>query len=199
MIFVINSVSRKSAQQVYHEAKSGDIILCKQKHLSYIYNNIANFSHSAIIIVHPDTNKKYVVEIFRNKDKDLNDIKIVSLRDKIREYSGDLFHLRLKKTVDTTIVQQFLDKLPLYVKKYTFNHDIEKYVMTCFAQRLYMRWFSHENNTKLVCTEFVGLIMKDLGVVSESFDNQCLLSGDFRFITDNGIKLYDDISYIYPR
>jgi hypothetical protein len=87
----------------------------------------------------------------------------------------------------------------MYVKINTFNHDIEKYVMTCIAQRLYMRWFSHENNEKLVCTEFVGLIMKDLSIVSESFDNQCLLPGDFRNITDNGIELYDDLSYIYPR
>jgi hypothetical protein len=198
-IFIINSISKKSIRQIHDEAKSGDIILCKQKHLSYIYNNFANFSHSAIIIVHPYTNKKYVVEIFRNKDKESNDIQVVPLYDKLRKYQGDLYHLRLKKTLDTEKVHQFIDKLTMYIKTNTFNHDVGKYVMTCIAQRLYMRWFMHENSNKLVCTEFVGIIMKDLGIVSESFDNKCLLPGDFRNITDDGIELYDNLSYIYPR
>ena len=203
MIYIMMTVPKKSIKEINDEAKSGDIILFKQGYKSYFLKHVANFSHTGVIIVHPITREKYIVESFQmERDKvylhETDGVHIFPLYNKLMEYDGELFHLKLRNSVDDSIVMKFINNLPSIMKDISFNYDLENYIMTtCTTKRLCPHCFDYKKySNKLVCTEFTAFVLKKLGIISPDIDHYCLFPGDFRNIIENGIQIYEQLSYI---
>ena len=196
------TVPKKSIKEIHDEAKSGDIILFKQDYKSYILKHIANFSHSGVVIVHPITKEKYIVESFQmQRDRislhESDGVQIFPLYNKILEYDGELFHLKLRNSIDDSVVMKFINELPTIMKNIPFNYDLENYIMTtCTTRKICPHCFDYKKDNRLVCTEFTAFVLKKLGIINPAFYQYCLFPGDFRNIIENGMQIYGELAYI---
>lgn len=201
-IYLITTVKKKTIQDIYNSAKSGDIVIYKEAHIPIIYNHFIKFTHSGIIIVHPITKEKYVIESHQTyKSKKMSmyatgGIYIYPLFDRLNDYNGDVFFAEIRNEVNKNDVIKFINNLPIYMKNIPFYYDYERYILlNCTINKFCFNCLGFNKNG-LFCSEFVAFILKELNMAS-GLDHRCILPDDLINIKDDrGNRLFHDIILI---
>lgn len=200
---------------IYDIIETGDVI-----YFSYTNFLKPYFSHVGLAIV-DDKNNKYILEMNRNNEdndkiylleidgnnKDRiyisNDsgVSLNSLKARIMTYTAevpdvDIFISKLRNdkipSLETTM--QFINKISDYKNMYQFNNEfINKVMFDCSRKKLLdmnVNDRKHGENS-LICSEFVMMCLRDLGIVQPDIDIYCKTPEDFLTLKDNRNKLYD--------
>jgi hypothetical protein len=186
-------------KEVYEKSKTGDVICFRSKDSSLIHEIISPFTHIGIVI--ETINGKKILEIH-----DTNDLKHVGiyntgvnmydLKHRLETYEGETYLCQLRSEIENYNIKNLLFKInELNKLKFNTNHK-EHLMKKCMKKRICHVCFKPEPKKKLeymFCSEFVGYILQELDVLDKDYDIACVLPGDFRFITQNGYKLFNNI------
>lgn len=202
-IYLMTTVKKKTIQDIYNSAKSGDIVIFREADIPIIYRHFINFTHSGIIIVHPITKEKYIIEshqTYVSKKMSMyatGGIYIYPLFDRLNDYDGDVFFAEIKNEVNKNDVIKFINNLPVYMKNIPFYYDYERYItVNCSINKLCYNCFGLEKKNGLFCSELVAYILKELNMASR-LEHRCILPNDLRNIkSDDGFRLFYDIILI---
>jgi hypothetical protein len=212
-LYIKIALPKASINDICQIAKTGDVILFKIYNIPSFYHHILTYSHVGIIVVHPITKEKYIIETHQTLPKTelslyhtssyLTDgIHIYNLYNRLSQkpaYEYRLFHLQLKNKYipDDNKVVKFINNLPAYMKKVPYYYDYEKYIWkNCVPNIICNQCFGFEEKSQLFCSEFVVYVLKLTGVLNDDFDHRCALPGDFRFIKNNGETLYENMTMV---
>lgn len=212
-IYITIMTPRKSIKDICNIAKTGDIILFKIHNIPEFYHHLITYTHVGIVIVHPITKEKYILESHQTMPKTklsmyetssymTDGIHVYSLYNRLNQrtdYEYRLFHLQLKDNfpIADEKLMKFVSNLPGYMKKVPYYYDYERYIWNnCTLNKLCHKCFGFEHKSELFCSEFIGFVLKLLGILSEDFEHRCLLPGDFRIIQNDGEELYENLTII---
>jgi hypothetical protein len=212
-LYIKATLPQKSIQEICHNAKTGDIILFKIYNIPNFYHHLLTYTHVGIIIVHPLTKEKYIIESHQTSPKTelslyqtssyLTDgVHIYNLYNRLNhkpEYEYRLFHLQLKNKYipDDEKIVKFINNLPAYMKKIPYHYDYERYIWNnCTANKICPRCIGFETKSQLFCSEFVAYVLKLLGILNNDFEHTCILPGDFRIIRNHRETLYENMTMI---
>ena len=196
--YLLFALQENSLEDIYRIAKTGDIIYFRWEHMSVEMNYITPFTHVGMVLVDPSDSKKYILETHSAKDLEYlgiitSGINIYPLRMRLATYKGKLYYSRLHTHVNMDIIRfvEFMAKIVVYKDTIPFLEGYKAYYMRdCIISPTTKR-------TALYCSEFLGLCLKDLGILSKDFNHLCLLPHAFMHIVDdNGNKLYGRITQI---
>lgn len=207
LVLVLNFVQPKlnfkniNESDVYSNARTGDLLLFRWHSVDLIHNFISFFTHVGIVV--ELDNKKYILETHREGDT-VNmgvydgGVKLYDLKERIRMYEGHNFLLPLKEKYRNKNHQEIIkNNLKNYIKLPFFDNYKEYYMRQCLPRMLCKSCFSEPPpDTQLnYCSQFVGIVLRDLGILNKGTNVNCISPYDFIFIKNNGDKLYEDVIY----
>lgn len=189
-----------SLNEIYDLADNGDIIYYRWKHVWFGLDFITPFTHAGLVIVDPNTKQKYVVETHLPGDTKhigiySGGINVYPLKLRLSTYDGTTFYTQLKFKPDNDKVLLYLKNLSEYKEEIPFYKKYVQYFVTnCLTKRLIPYQTNIEDKEGMFCSEFVGFSLKELNVIPESVEHECLTPGDFRYLKNkNGEYLYKDL------
>ena len=198
-IYIVYFAKMVSLQHILGAAKTGDLIYFRWNKMSMEMNYMTPFTHVGMVLVHPDKGYKYILETHSARDLEylgLNTagINIYPLEMRVNTYQGRTFYARLNTHIPLNKVIEIIPKIRQYRKTIPFDENYkQRFLTNCMLNRKHQ----HRPNTRLYCSEFVGLCLKDLGVLPNTFVHECLLPHEFMNIMDNkGNYLYDSLQQI---
>jgi hypothetical protein len=187
-----------SVNKIESNVKTGDVICFRSNDYTFLHDLVSPFTHIGIVI--ETINGKKILEMH-----DTNDLKhmgiyntgvnMYDLKYRIKTYEGDVYLSQLKTTVDKKKIKNLLSKIEFLNKlKFDTNHK-EHLIKKCMIKRGCKKCFKPEKKKLeyMFCSEFIGYILQELDVLEKEYDIACVLPGDFRFIIQNGNKLYKNI------
>jgi hypothetical protein len=200
---------------IYDMIETGDVI-----YFSYTNFLKPYFSHVGMVVV-DDKNNKYILDMNRNiKDNDKiyllemdgnnndriyigNDsgVSLNSFKARILTYITEapgvdiyISKLRNDKIPSLETTMQFINKISDYKNMYKFNNEFRNKVMfDCTRKKLLdmnVNDRRHGENS-LICSEFVMMCLRDLGIVQPDADIYCKTPDDFLMLKDHRNKIYD--------
>lgn len=189
-----------SLDEIYELADTGDIIYYRWKHIWFGQDLITPFTHTGLVITHPMTKEKFVVETHLAGDtKNIGvysgGINVYPLKLRLSTYNGTTFLTKLKVKPNDDDVLLFLKNLSEYKDRIPFYEKyVQYFVRNCLTKRLFNHTGNIEDKEGMFCSEFVGFSLKELKIIPESVEHGCLTPGDFRYIkNESGEYLYKDL------
>lgn len=192
-----NTVSR-SRNDIINLADNGDLIYFRWNTVSFLHNIISPFTHIGVVII--KDNKKYIVETHSAGDTYnfgiyTGGVHIYPLNIRLNTYNGDIYLSQLKEKYrpNKIIIDDFvLHILKSKLKIPFYNEYVNYFTSKCLAKRNLK--LTIKPKVGMFCSEFVGYCLKELKIVNNDFDYNCLAPGDFRYIKndDNTELLYND-------
>jgi hypothetical protein len=189
-----------SLDEIYELADTGDIIYYRWKYIWFGQDLITPFTHTGLVVAHPMTKQKFVIETHLAGDtKNIGiytgGINVYPLKLRLSTYSGTTFLTKLKNKPNNDDVLSFLTKLTEYKERIPFYEKyVQYFVRNCLTKRLFNHKTDFEAKEGMFCSEFVGFSLKELKVIPKSVEHSCLTPDDFRYIKDEkGEYLYKDL------
>lgn len=169
---------------------TGDILLFRYKSLDPLHNIISLFSHIGMIYVDRN-NKKKIIETHNSGDTkylnlDNEGVQIYDIKDRIKGYEGNVYLAKnLSQNINNNIIH---NKLEMY-KNIPFNTNYRNdFINQCLL------FSKYDTSPKLQCSQFIGLLLKDLNVLPEDFNLTCLTPEYFLSLKDKNNELIFDIT-----
>jgi hypothetical protein len=174
LIFIENC-HRLRGDKVYLKYKdlknyinTGDLILfSSEDYIGKVIRRVTNsyYSHCGIVI--KQDSKLYILECDMDTSYDFitnkinrNGVHIISLDDKINEYTGNIFGLcKVRKTFDKDHLRSLIEQH----KDITFNNNLFAMYGSVIKNKDYSRYFLNDN--KMFCSEFVSNIYCKLNLI----------------------------------
>lgn len=199
--------------------QTGDIILFRWYYIDIGFRLFTKYCHVGIIFrnkqgdtylleTHPDETQESN-EILNNVNKtngklssklpNKNNIKrgvnIYPLKTRLEEYDGYCYFLQLDKRIRDHTNNSVLNKKKLKLYKTIPFDDNFRYT---FLQSWFYNKLGWEmpSKSKLYCSEFIGLVLKDIGVLEPHFNIHILSPSSFESLKRNNITLYTNIHQI---
>lgn len=190
-----------NVSDLYSKATTGDLLLFRWHSVNLIQNFVSFFTHVGIVV--EIENKKYILETHLKGDTahmGVTDggVHLYDLKERINMYNGYNFLLQLKEKYRNKNYEQIIKKnLNNYLKLPFFDNYKSYYMRQCFPRKICNTCFSQAPpDTEMnYCSQFVGIVLKDLGVLDKNTNVNCISPYDFIFIKNNGDKLYEDVIY----
>lgn len=200
--YITHYTPSKTLNEVYYNlAETGDIVYFRWKDVAFTHELISPFTHIGLIIIDPDTDKRYIVETHLAGDgKKLGvyegGINVYPLKERLEKYEGHTFLTKLKyRRPDNIDVNEFLSNVEKFQTEIPFHDEYTEYfTRNCLTKRVCKDCFDIEKKAGMFCSEFIAFCLKELSIVPPDFDHECLAPGDFRYVQHvNGDYLYDDL------
>lgn len=194
-IYLLYFLHSYSIDSICRTAKTGDIVYFRWEKMPIEMNYVTPFTHVGMVLVDPKDDKRYILETHSARDLqylgiNTSGINIYPLRMRIETYQGRIYYSRLKSALHLDVIRfvDFMAKVAVYKMTIPFYEEYKAYYLqNCIVNNMH-------NKVGLYCSEFVGLCLKDLGVLQKDFRHECLLPHDFLTIVDqSGEYLYDDL------
>lgn len=190
-----------TTSEIYKLAKTGDILLFRWNKVDLVHNFVSFFTHVGIVV--EIDNEKYILETHLKGDtKHMGNpnggVHLYDFKDRINMYNGHNFLLpikeKLKNSNHNKIIKDNLDK---YLKLPFFDNYKKYYIHQCLPRKFCKTCFSESapDTSFVYCSQFVGMILKDLGLIDKNMNINCISPYDFIFIKNNKENIYQDIIY----
>lgn len=175
----------------------GDLILFKWHEVDILHEIFSSFTHVGIVIQIDD--RLCILETHLKGDTKkmgyyTSGVNIYDLNQRIKEYEGDIFLLKLcqyqyKREV---INQKILDKIEQYKQIPFYDKYREVYQNYCIPRLVQVDTHSKIQKEGMFCSEFIGHILQDLDILDSSYDITCLTPSSFiKLNNKNGNIFYD--------
>lgn len=187
--------------EIYTLAKTGDILLFRWNTVDLVHNFVSFFTHVGIVV--EIDNQKYILETHLKGDtKHMGNpnggVHLYDLKDRIEMYNGHNFLLPLKDKFKSPNYNKIIkDNLDKYLKLQFFDNYKKYYMHQCLPRKICKTCFAQSSpDTKYIyCSQFVGMILKDLGLLDKKMDINCISPYDFIFMKNKKERIFQDIIY----
>lgn len=190
-----------TTSEIYTLAKTGDLLLFRWHSVDLFHNIISFFTHVGIVV--EIDNRKYILETHLKGDtKHMGNSNggahLYDFKDRINMYNGHNFLLPLeekfRKSFHAEIIKNNLNK---YLKLPFFDNYKKYYIQQCLPRKLCKTCFSKPppDTTQTYCSQFVGMILKDLAILDKNTDVNCISPYDLIFIKNKKEKVFQDVIY----
>lgn len=150
--------------------KTGDLILSRWHYLDSGYRMFSKYSHVGMVVV--IKGKNYYLEIHPEESKDnvkLDNagVHLYTLRPRLKEYHGTVYHLPLVPNssapgIDLTqLADKILTKMPEY-KQVQFDTGFRNTFM--LGQVFKMLHINYPDKESRFCSEFIAQVCGDIGI-----------------------------------
>jgi len=173
-------------------SKTGDIVYFRWTFIDVALRLFTKFSHAGVVYKDPSTQKLYILELHPEGDGLHEDsesgVHLYDLEERVKEYKGTCYYSQLLHTTDRgdIIKTKLQDYCNIdfdenfrynYVKAY-LNHKLGKQM---------------EPKNSMYCSEFIGHVLKDIGVLNKSVNTSILSPSSFETL-----DIYNEIQKISP-
>lgn len=198
--FLVHVTQLKPLDEIYDIAETGDLVYFRWKEVVFSHEIISPFTHIGLIVIHPETKEKLIVETHLAGDTShigiyKGGINIYPLKLRLSTYEGHAFLTKLKSKPLERDSVKFWNNLKTFKSEIPFHDEYAEYfTKNCLKKRLCKNCFDIDKKEGMFCSEFIGFALKQLNMVPQTFNHECLAPGDFRYIkNDKGEYLYGDI------
>ena len=182
-------------QNVYYNVSPGDIILFRWNTVNPLHEIISSFTHVGIII--ELNGRKYILETHLKGDtnhmgfNDKDGVNIYDIYSRIKMYKGDNFILKMNpKYYNKININNIEDYLQIPFK----NEYKEHFAGYCAPKKICSSCVPDiNNNNSMFCSQFVGHILQQYGILNDTFDINCLTPHDFLNIKNNNEHIYEKL------
>ncbi len=190
-----------STDDIYTLAKTGDILLFRWNKVDLVHNFISFFTHVGIVVEIDD--KKYILETHlkgdtRHMGNPNGGVHLYDFKDRVNMYNGHNFLLPLKTKFKSRVHNKIIkDNISRYLKLPFFENYKKYYINQCLPRKFCKTCFSQPSpdTNYIYCSQFVGMILKDLDLINKNTDINCISPYDFIFIKNKKEEIYQDIIY----
>lgn len=176
----LRELPTKNLAAVYGALRTGDVVLFVQPSPSVVFQAVSVFTHVGVVVDNGNAGKQ-VLETHmpgdtRHMGFDTSGVNMYDLRQRVATYDGTIFILRLRPEVKarTSVILSKYAKIPYY-DTYMMHHALH-----CLPQALFGTWGTRQSDpTRMHCAMLVGLVLRDLGVMSPSSTIECLTPESF--------------------
>ena len=190
----LSHLNKISLSNILKVCKTGDLIITRWDHVDIGYRLFCKYCHVGMIYKDPETNNVFLIETHPEEfdDSDINNefprsgVNMYPLKERIENYQGTCYFLKLKKNV---------------VKKFDFEKYAKIPFSTDFRYSFLENWFYNKLNiTKekveldntMYCSELIGHILKDLNILDKTIKINTLSPDSFETLTDFNTRLYEN-------
>ena len=190
-----------TTSEIYELAKTGDILLFRWNTVDLVHNFISFFTHVGIVVEIED--QKYILETHLKGDtKHMGNlhggVHLYDFKDRINMYNGHNFLLPLKERFRNPNHSQIIkDNLDKYFNLPFFDNYKKYYMHQCLPRKICKTCFSNSSpDTKYIyCSQFAGMVLKDLGLISKDMNINCISPYDFIFMKNKDENIFQDVIY----
>ena len=198
---LLNDLINLNTNDVYELSETGDLIYFRWNEVALGNEMISPFTHIGMII--EINNKKYIIETHakgdtKNMGVDTGGVHIYPLKMRLNYYEGNTFLVKIKNEYKPTYdnIKYFIEDIN-DLKAIPFKENYKDFFYKkCIKRRVCDNCFGNEDITDtLMCSEFVGICLKKLKIVDDTFEYMCLAPYDFQFIKKNNSYIYENIIF----
>jgi hypothetical protein len=184
---------------IYSTLNTGDLIYFKYTNAEWYYELVTPFTHIGMVV--KINNELYILESHvRGATEiigmDTEGVNLYPLKLRIQTYKGHVFASKLNSEFmpDNKRIEYFMSRIDYY-KSIPFKNDSKQFfIKNCITNK-----YSASNPTgSLMCSEFIGLCLKDLGILDPTFNYICVLPGDFQYLKKNNKRIFEKYVKILP-
>jgi hypothetical protein len=158
-------------------------------------------SHIAMVIVSPETNKKFVIEIHAEGDKKRlgvnkkGGINIYPLEWRINNYIGKTYLAKINKHNKPSHknIVRFINKILYYKQKIQFEENFKLIAFKRMVKNIIGIPIILDKTNTMFCTTFIGYCLKQLNILDSNINtDDIMLPVHFLFLKNsNNQKLYN--------
>lgn len=183
---------------VYTSLRTGDLVLFRYNEASLAHDLVSPFTHVGMVV--DFDGKKCIIESHNRGDAKAlgvldGGVHVYDLKDRVRTYEGCTFVLRMRHGlhVDPGAEKYMKSKIPEEYAAIPYYESYASHIgMYCLPKALCDTCFDKPVRRGMFCSEFVGLLLGDLGVLPPGRDVDCLTPTSFVNIRVGGVRVYTD-------
>lgn len=190
----VHDIPTRKLHTEFASLRTGDIILFRNKRASLAHDLVSPFTHIGMVVVHGD--KKLTLETHAPGDTkalgvDRGGVNMYDLNRRLETYQGMMYVLKARPGLINRGAQAILKR---NIAKYmTIPYDdgaIAHIGMYCLPKRVCNVCFKAQERTRMFCSEFLGLVLQDMGILPPHLEIGCLTPTSFVNLTQNGTRLF---------
>lgn len=184
------------------EAETGDLILFRWHTVDVLHELFSSFTHVGMII--EINSKKYILETHLKGDTihmgyKSGGVHIYDLEERINMYEGDNYILKINRDLINKSNEKILyDNLQDYLLIPFQDEYRDHYTNVCIPN-MFCDGCVKSTKKGMFCSEFIGFLLRELGILNEKVNTNCLTPSSFidmKIIdtkNDRKIPIYDNI------
>lgn len=178
----LRELPSKDLAEVHGSLRTGDVVLFRQPSPSVVFQAASVFTHVGVVV---DSGTKQVLETHLPGDTKhmgfgtVGGVNMYDLRQRVATYQGTMFILRLRPDVRTS-AGVVLHSLPRYAQIPYYDKYILHHALQCLPRALLGTSSARQSDPgSMHCAMFVGLVLRDLGVLPAPTKIECLTPESF--------------------
>lgn len=186
-----NKAQEVRLDQVYNESKTGDIIYFRWHTVDAQHDLVSKFTHVGLIV--EKDNEKFILETHKKGDTvhmgvESGGVHMYPMKKRIEMYEGLNFFAKNKRSPTLP------NKLEEYMKIPFYDDYTGHFTRTCLIKSLCEKCIDDDRKKKgMFCSEFVGYLLKEMGMLEQTRDLYCLSPESFETLKDaNGEFIYGE-------
>lgn len=179
------------------DLQTGDLILFKWHTVDYLHELFSSFTHVGMVVI--INNEKYILETHLKGDTihmgyKSGGVHLYNLKRRINMYQGHNYILKIN------------DDLINEDNSYTLQNNLNNYLLipfhdeyrdyyksVCIPNIICNNCFNYHKKG-MFCSEFIGFLLQELGILDQSFNINCLTPSSFNNLYNNTqIPIYNTI------
>jgi len=178
-------------EEAMRRARTGDLVLFRWRDVSAAHDAFTSFTHAGM--VYERDGGKHILETHEAGDTkhmgyESGGVHVYPMRDRVAMYNGSVCFLRLHPSLyNATLSDLVASQLPKYAG-IPFNSSFRSY----YAWHCLLGAPASAPPGKF-CSQFVGLVLQDLGIFPTTADVQCLAPDSFLCLHVSGKPLYTEL------
>lgn len=160
-------------------ARTGDVVLFRWDGTGIVHDLVSTYSHVGLVIVRDG--EPWILETHKVGDaRDLgyggDGVRAYPLAERVQTYPGAAWILRLHPSL--SVSSKDLERAFASLESTPYDYHSTKRMASCFVDTVLGVGGSHASH-KMFCSEFVGELLRRLGVLSSEYDTACLTPESF--------------------
>lgn len=174
-----------SLDEVLLKAQTGDLLLFRWRAVSPGHDLVSGFTHVAVVV--REGGALRVLETHAAGDTrnmgygNREGVSLYDMRARVRAYGGQVFWLPLTAPVTPEGLQRMRDNLRSYLDIPFYKEYTSYYKTHCLPRAVCPTCFRGHGKYRegMFCSEFAGLVLKDLAVLDAHAPTSCLTPESF--------------------
>ena len=188
----LNHLNKTSLDSILQTCKTGDLIITRWNYIDIAYRIFCKYCHVGVI--YKNSKGTFLIETHpEESDTQLSGVNMYLLKDRIENYDGTCYFLKLNQS-NKNKIQNYTDIITKNLKLYKsipFSNDFRiEFLKGWFYNKLNLQNKYNKSDRSMYCSELIGFILKDIGILNNNF---IFLSPDsFENLTIKGKYIYDN-------
>lgn len=189
----INALPFYTLEDAYNNAQQGDLVLFKWHKINPFQETVSPFTHVGMVLIVND--QKYILETHLKGDtshmgyKDREGVNIYEFKERIKMYKGENYLLKKSSFYNINIK----DKLSDYINIPFYNDYKDHFIGYCIPKKLCNSCFENKIMNSMFCSQFIGYVLQDQGLIDPSINIDCLTPVDFLYMKNDHGPLYTNL------